>query len=74
MTPPFINGVAATVDPGFKGSVFEKMECFSHWVCPHCNAHLSDSLICLNGCHMPQRTREKFNRLMTSAAKATGRK
>lgn len=38
-------------DPNFKGSLFEKLG-LSDKLCPTCNAHLAQSGICLNACHL----------------------
>jgi ribosomal protein S27AE len=35
--------------------------------CPKCGAHLAASGICLNACHMSDKSRERFGRLLAAA-------
>lgn len=62
---PFIHGEKAIWD--------EKkplLDCFSQWLCPKCKANLSaDSLICLNACHLSDKSKARFHTVMKSMGK-----
>lgn len=40
------------------------LDCFSKWRCPICNAYLSTSLICLNGCYLGAEGVKRFHQFM----------
>lgn len=54
-------------DPLFTGSVFEALG-FTKNMCPTCRAHLYPSKdgeeICLNGCHLSEKSREKLDLIL----------
>lgn len=44
------------------------LDCFSQWKCPHCKAHMSKKMICLNACHLTAASYNKFNDLICNIA------
>ena len=54
------------IDEDFKGSIWEKLG-YDAELCPKCKAHYRNG-ICLNGCHLPKKTLQKFNSIMKKIA------
>lgn len=52
------------IDENFEGSLFERMDTYSGYLCPTCNAHLIKSMICLNACHLPKQWQTNFSKIM----------
>lgn len=63
---PWIWGIPCKKDANHKGSIHDKIG-LSEWICPHCNAHLSHKLICLNACHLTAAGLRRFEQEMRTA-------
>lgn len=58
-------------DKDFENSIWKQLE-YSKYLCPTCNAHLKESmgsLICLNGCHLPEHWQKRFHQQMKDVVK-----
>ncbi len=51
----------------------DKGQVLSMEVCQKCDSHLAASGICLNGCHLPPKTMQKFNTIMGLIAHSRNR-
>lgn len=56
------------IDPNFKGSIFEQIG-WTEYLCPNCNAHLTQSKICLNACHLGDTKKYRFQNELTGEVK-----
>lgn len=64
-------GIDLKKDPDFNGSIWDKMELYSDLLCPICEAHVTKTGICLNACHLSPASRDRFNKLVVSAAESS---